>query len=179
AAAICGLKLHINSTGSERLQEREQICFGLPRSRPSRLDASVFPERLQRLALHLQVRRNVPSRRSYAGMAEIVADNGHAGTRVQQRHRAAMTQQVGRYPLASKRRTTLRCDRRRVLAEDVGDAVARQWLAVAIDKDTLLVGPLRHAAQPMQRICRLAPQRQQSFLLALTAQTHLPWRRQL
>src|SRR5262249_51098245 len=66
-----------------------------------------------------------------------------------------------------------------VLGGEGGEGVAGEWGAVAIDKDTLLVGPLRHAAQPMQRVCRLAPQRQQSFLLALTAQTHLPWRRQL
>jgi transposase len=175
---ILALELRINPHRSERLQEREQICLGLPWPGPSGLDACVFPERLQRLALHLQVRRNVPPSRSYAGMAEIVADDGHVGTRLQQRHGAAMAQHVGCYPLACKRRTVLRRDRRRVLVEDVGNAVARQWLAVAIDEDVLLIAPFRHAAQPVQRISRLAPQRQQPLLLALAAQTHLPrWRK--
>src|SRR6516165_1051538 len=56
-------------------------------------------------------------------------------------------------------------------------APPRSYGAAAIDEDMLLIGPLRRAAQPTQRICRLAPQWQQSILFTLAAQTHLPrWR---
>jgi hypothetical protein len=43
-----------------------------------------------------------------------------------------------------------------------------------VHKDMLLFGAGRYAAKPVQRIGRLAPQRQQALLPALTAQTHLP-----
>jgi hypothetical protein len=92
-------------------------------------------------------------------MAEIVADHGHVGARLQQCDSAAVAEYVWRNPLPGKCRAILRCRCGRVLVQDVGDSVARQWLAMAIDEDMLLIEPLRHAAQPMQCICHLAPQR--------------------
>ncbi len=42
------------------------------------------------VALHLQVRRDIATRRCDAGMAEVVADHRHVGSRLQQRDGTAV-----------------------------------------------------------------------------------------
>jgi hypothetical protein len=64
--------------------------------------------------------------------------------------------------------------RRRVLAENVGNAVARQRLTMPIEEYALSAGGARHAAQSVQRVGRLGPQRQQPLFLALATQANLP-----
>jgi hypothetical protein len=44
-----------------------------------------------------------------------------------------------------------------LLAQDVGNAITRQWLTVAIDEDMLPVATHCHGAQPVQRIRRFDP----------------------
>ena len=87
-----------------------------------------------------------------------------------------MTQHVRGDALARERRSISGGDGRNVLVEDVGNAVARQWLAVAIDEDedVLLVGVHCRAVQLVQGVGGLAPQRQQALLSALTVKPHLP-----
>ena len=146
-----------NSPRSERLQEREQVRLGLPGLGLGRLDPRMLPEGLQRIALHLQICRDVSAGGGHAGMAEIVADDGHVGAGLEQRHRATVAQYMGRDPLVGERRTLLCCDRRDIFAQDVGDPVAGQRLTVPIHEDMLLVGARRHAAKVVQCIGRLAP----------------------
>jgi len=60
-----------------------------------------------------------------------------------------------------------------MLGKHVGDPVASHRLPVPIDEHALVLGTAGHAAQPMQRVRRLRPQRQQTLLLALAAQARL------
>jgi len=94
-------------TRSERLQEGEKVWLGRPGLGPRGFDSGMFPECLQRIALHLQVRGDVPAGRGDAGMAKIVADHGHVGAGLQQRHGAAVTQHMRRDPLAREHRSLL------------------------------------------------------------------------
>lgn len=73
------LQPHINSLPSERLQECEQVRLRLPRLGARGFDSSLFPEGLHCVALHLQVRGEIPSGRGDAGVAEIVAYHRHIG----------------------------------------------------------------------------------------------------
>jgi hypothetical protein len=61
-----------------------------------------------------------------------------------------------------------------VFPQNVGDTIAGQRLAVAVDEDVLLVGAHRRAAQSMQDFGGLAPQWQQALLSALAVKPHLP-----
>ena len=115
------VELGIKSLRSERLEEREQVRLGLPRLGVCRLDPSMFPEGFQRIALHLQVRGDVAARRGHAGVTEIVADHGHVGARLQQRHRAAVAQYMRCDPLwrgdnQGERAASIRMRMRRRLA---------------------------------------------------------------
>jgi transposase len=83
-------ELHISLDCSQGLQEREQVGLGLPCFRICRLDAGLLPESLHGLSLHLQVGRDVTAGRGDAGVAEVVADHRHVGSRLQKRHGAAV-----------------------------------------------------------------------------------------
>src|SRR5258708_10079929 len=85
-----------------------------------------------------------------------------------------MAKHMRRDALALKHRAILRRDCRRMLMEDAGDAIAGWRLCVTVPEGVPLITAHRHATQPVQRIGRFAPQRQQALLLAFTAQTHLP-----
>src|SRR5260370_31582549 len=85
-----------------------------------------------------------------------------------------MAKHMRRDALALKHRAILRRDCRRMLMQDAGDAIAGQRLSVTVHEDVPLITAHRHATQPVQRIGRFAPQRQQALLLAFTAQTPLP-----
>lgn len=69
----------------------------------------MFPESLQRIALHLQVSGDVAARGRNAGVAEIVADYGHVGARLQQRCGAAVTKNVRCDAIARQGRPILGC----------------------------------------------------------------------
>jgi hypothetical protein len=90
-----------------------------------------------------------------------------------------MTQHVRGDALARERRSVSGCDGRNVLVENVSDAVAGQGLAAVIDEDVLLVPTGIHAAQALQGIGGLTPNRQHSVLATFAAQADLARRGQL
>jgi hypothetical protein len=98
----------------------------------------MLPEGLQRLALHLQVRRQVSAGGGDTGMTKIVANHGHITPRLQQCHRATVAQDVRRNALSGKR-WALFCHCRHMFAQNVRDAVTGQRLAILIQKDMLMV----------------------------------------
>ena len=146
--------------GSERLQKGEQVRLRLPRFGLGRFDPRVLPKGLHRFALHLKVGGDVPPGRGHAGMTEIITDHGDVGAGLQQRHSTAMAKHMRRDVLARQRRVSFGRDRRHVFVQDVGDAVAANWLAVLVDEDVLLFSARRHSAQPVQCIGSLPPKRQ-------------------
>ena len=52
------------------------MSFGLPRLRARWFDASLLPERLHRLSLHLQIDGDATTRCGHAGVSDVVADIG-------------------------------------------------------------------------------------------------------
>ena len=80
-------------------------------------------------------------------MTKVVPDHGHVGARLQQRDRATVSQHVGRDALARKRRT-FPGERRGMLAQDVGNAIAGQRLTQVVEKDVLLISRLGWPAAP-------------------------------
>src|SRR5262249_54849765 len=99
-------------------------------------------------------------------MAEIIADHRDVGSGLQERRRTAVAEDMRRDLLLGKRRPLLG-DCRYVFPQNVGDAIAGQRLAVAVDEDVLLVGAHRRAVQSMQGFGGLAPQWRQALLSAL------------
>ena len=132
---------------SKRLKERQEIWLRCPRLGRIRLDAGVFPEGLQGVALHLEVYRQVSAGRCQARVAEIVANRHQVGPGLQERRGTTVTQHVRGDVLARERRSVSGCDGRSVLVENVSNAVAGQGLAAVIDEDLLLVRTGIHAAQ--------------------------------
>jgi hypothetical protein len=61
-----------------------------------------------------------------------------------------------------------------VLAENIGDAIACQRLAVSIEKHALLSGAAGRSLQSVQCVGRLSPKRQQALLFTFATQTDLP-----
>jgi hypothetical protein len=81
--------------------------------------------------------------------------------------------------LARERRSVSGCNRRDGFVENVSNAAAGQGLVAVIDEDVLLIPTGIHAAQAVQRIGGLTPNRQHSVLAAFAAQADLSRRSQL
>ena len=119
----------------------------LPGFVAGRLDAGVAPERVHRVTLHLKVGGDVATCRGDAGMAEIVADHTDVGSGLQERNRTTVAENVRCDALLRERRPLLGGHRRRILVQNVGDAIAGQRLAMPVHKDMLRFGAPEHAAE--------------------------------
>ena len=62
----------------------------------------MLPESIKRISLHLQVGGDVPSGGGHTRMAEIVADHGDVGARLEKRHSATVAQYMRSNPLSRK-----------------------------------------------------------------------------
>lgn len=81
---------------SEGLQEGEKVRLGPPRLGTGGLDPCLLPEGLHRIALHLQVGRDVATCRRHACVSQVVPDHSDIGSGLQQGHGATVPQHVGR-----------------------------------------------------------------------------------
>ena len=120
----------------ETARTRAIGCW-LPRLGPRRLNARLLPERLHGVALHLQVGRDVATRRGDTCMADVIADHRDIGHGLLQRDGAAVPQHVRCDVLALQRWVGLSC-RSRMLGKYIGGPVARHRLAVPVEKHALL-----------------------------------------
>ena len=114
------MELVITSEGAE---VRKQIWLWLPRRGRCRFDAGVLPEVLERIPLHLQVRRDIPVRGRDAGMTEIIADYSHVGARLQERDCAAVPENV-RGDAVTRQPWPILDDCRGMLGKDVRSSIA-------------------------------------------------------
>jgi hypothetical protein len=87
---LCRTTHKIKNRKSKRLEERQEIWFGLPRLGRVWLDAGMFPEGLQGVALRPQVYRQVPAGRCQARVAEIVTNRHQVGPGLQECRGAAV-----------------------------------------------------------------------------------------
>jgi len=60
-----------------------------------------------------------------------------------------------------------------MLIQNVRDAIPSQRLAMTVHEDVLVIIRIGYTPQAMQRIGRLTPQWQKSFLFTLAAQAYL------
>jgi len=79
---------------SKRLKERQEIWLGCPWVGRMRLDAGVFPEGLQGVALHTEVYRQVSAGRCQTRMAEIVANRHQVRPGLQERRGTTVAQHM-------------------------------------------------------------------------------------
>jgi len=62
-----------------------------------------MPERLQYLALHLDIRGDVPTGRRHANVPEVVPNHGEVDAGLQERDGATVTENVGADPAPPQR----------------------------------------------------------------------------
>ena len=104
------------------------------------------PKDVHRLALHLEICRDVSPSGGDASMTEVVAYDRNVRARLQKRDRTAVSQDVRRHLFARKLRTILR-RRRRVFTQDVSDAIAGQWLMLSVSEDVLVIAVAAETSQ--------------------------------
>jgi transposase len=130
--------------GSQGVQEREQVRFRLPRSNPCRGDAGAFPERLECLAFHLEVGRDVATGRGHARVSQVITDDGNVVAGLQQGDGTAVAKDMRGDAPPAKGRYIL-CRHRHVFAQDVGDAVSRERFAATAEENRIARSTSSHA----------------------------------
>ena len=165
---------------SQGVQEREQVRFRLPRSNPCRGDSGTLPERLECFAFHLEVCRDVTTGRGNARVSQVIADDGDVVAGLQQGDGTAVAKHMGGDVPPTERWNIVR-RQRHVLAQDIGDTIARERFPTAAEENRIAWTALLHGWQTLQSGGRFRPERTDSISSALAVEADLvrsrswPW----
>src|SRR2546423_14287135 len=107
--------------------------------------------------LHLQVCCDVPVGSRNTCMTEIVSDNSHISSSLQQGSGTAVSEHMGRRMTAVQCRYLLGgpCG---VLFQDIGDTIACECFSSLIFEDQIIGTAASDDRKPAERLCGLTPQ---------------------